>query len=111
LFEEDNHIEQLSEQDVASIEPKAPVPADKWLSEPLTRLDYVLMKIEATLKENLEGVARRMTYEYFEAEPDSHPPLGVGAAFSDEEMRLYLGVDVHSGGKPKKPMKEFCELW
>jgi hypothetical protein len=110
LFEEDNQIEQLSEQDGASIEPKAPVPADKWLSEPLTRLDYVLMKIEATLKENLEGVARRITYEYFEAEPDSHPSLGVGAAFSDEKRRLYLGVDVHSSGKPRKPMKEFCEL-
>jgi hypothetical protein len=109
LFAEDNQIEQLSEQDEASIDARAPVPADKWLNEPLKRLDYVLMKIEATLKENLEGIAQRMTYEYFEAKPDSHPPLGVGAAFSDEKRRLYLGVDVHGLGKPKKPMKEFCE--
>ncbi len=36
---------------------------------------FVLMKIEATLKENLEGIARRLAYEYFGAEPDSHPPL------------------------------------
>jgi hypothetical protein len=55
LFAEDNQIEQLSELDEVSIEPKAPVPADKWLNEPLTRLDCVLMKIEATLKENLEA--------------------------------------------------------
>src|SRR5262245_39557405 len=58
LFSEDNQITNDIGQLHPNLEPKALLRQDKWLNEPLTRLDYVLMKIETTLPERLNSLAR-----------------------------------------------------
>jgi hypothetical protein len=37
------------------------------------------------------------------------PSVEFSAGYSDEKGRLFIGASVERVGKPKKPMKEFCQ--
>src|SRR6266496_222620 len=116
LFVEDNQIAATAEQLNASIEEKIILRNDKWWNEPLTRLDYALITIEADLNSafNLSrSLIMKDTSEYFEKSTVSSlwtPPVRFTARYSETLGRLVLGAYVDGAGKPKKPMQQFCEL-
>src|ERR1700693_3018434 len=49
LFSSDNQISGTAQQYNNDIKSKSIIRDDKWINAPLTRLDYVLIKIESTL--------------------------------------------------------------
>jgi hypothetical protein len=110
LFSEDNQIVNTPEQFQNSITEKTLVRDDKWLNEPLTRLDYVLIRIQAHLNTTLSNVAQHIIREDFDtSELKLDPSVEFSPGYSDEKGRLFIGASVGTVGKPKKPMKEFCQ--
>jgi hypothetical protein len=108
LFSEDNQITASTDQFLSSVQPKALLRQDKWLNEPLTRLDYVLMKIEAEMPERLNFWARQLVSDSFE-KGTGDPDVTFRAGYYEAKQRLILSVDFKRVGKPKKPMKEVCK--
>lgn len=78
-FSADNKINQSPEQFTAQVIPSARLREDAWLNAPLTRLDYVLMRMEAKLTSSLSMSGKSGASEYFEpSEFYSEPDLDVG---------------------------------
>ncbi len=113
LFSEDNQITGDIDQSMSTIEPKSHLPDNKWLNAPLTRLDYVLMKIESTLPDHLNPWALDYIKRTFERAMIGHsaidPSILFHVGYLEEKGRLLIATDVANVGKPKKPMKEVCE--
>jgi hypothetical protein len=111
LFSRDSQIKQSPRDLADSIESSSAIRGDKWLNAPLTRLDYVLMKIESRLNEDIPGYVQQFVREYFE--PDRFLSIGplvdISARYLAEKGRLLIIADIIYGGRPKKPMRDFCE--
>jgi hypothetical protein len=110
LFSEDNKPSPTREEFMAGMQPKSMLREDHWLNEPLTRLDYVLINIQAHLTKNASNKADELMREYFEPSPSKSqtPSAEFTASYDEKTERLRLGATVTGVGKPKKPIKEFC---
>jgi hypothetical protein len=111
LFSQDDQIKQNQQELIDSIESSTTIRDDQWLNGPLTRLDYVLMKIESHLSaRGLTGYLKDFAPEYFE--PNKLVPLppavDVNARYFAKKGRLMIGARISNLGKPKKPMKNYC---
>lgn len=116
LFSEDARVGQTTEQFTSSFEAKSLIREDKWLNAPLTRLDYVLLNIQARLTNYLSGVVQDSIKEDFEPTNSFGemslvvaPAVEFSARYVEDTGRLVLLARVDNLGKPRKPMKDFCE--
>lgn len=112
LFSQDNQNNQTNEQFRESIKPKSLIKENEWLNAPMTRLDYVLMTIEAELNKSASQAA--LNYVPHSFEPQSEPFARRARAdfvvrYNESIGRLILRGEIRDVGKPKKPMKEYCE--
>ncbi len=116
LFSEDNQIATTEEQLNATIENKEILRNNKWWNESLERLDYALMTIEEHLNSSnpVKTLILKDASKYFDRSTDSSlliPPfVSFIVRYFETSGRLVLRADVQGAGKPKKPMKQFCEL-
>jgi hypothetical protein len=80
---------------------------DEFLQSPLTKLDYVLMKLEDELQGHESSINSRIN-DYFD-----NNIMGSGFNFSvryiERTGRIVFYVKVMTLGKPKQPMKKFCD--
>jgi hypothetical protein len=114
LFSDDSKIVASQQQFENSFEAKTALRNDAWLNAPLTRLDYVLLNIQTQLNASLPDLINEMIKRSFETTdsfgnlaPD--PQTEFAARYSEKLGRLLVIADVDGVGRPKKPMKSFCD--
>lgn len=105
LFSEDNQIVESPQELYSSISPRAIIQDDKWLNEPATRLDIVLLNINAKLNADLPSYVKFLFSDFLETE--TAPSVESDVRFY--KGRLVISTEVYFHGKPKRPLKEFCE--
>lgn len=117
LFAEDAEIGRSLDDAEDAFRGKSLIAEDPWLNAPLTRLDYILLRIESRLM-SLHDEVERLIPEFFEtsvmkvpglAVPET-PEINTGVGYSEVNQRIRIWISVGRVGKPKKPMKEFCEF-
>ena len=83
---------------------------DEFLQLPLTKLDYVLMKLEDELQGHESSIKSRIN-DYFDN--NIYNRIGGSISFSvryqEQIGRIVFYVQLDSLGKPKQPMKKFCD--
>jgi len=112
LFSEDDQIlPALTKSDADVPWPsKTIIRDDKWLNQPLTRLDYILGRMETTLTADNSAVAQELIAAYFEKyKLGIAPSVTFSVQYSDENGRLFIGAMIDLVGKPKAPMRDFCK--
>lgn len=111
LLAEDAAIKGNGEDAFRDLRPSTSIAQDRWLNGPLTRLDYVLMRIEATLAETAPPTLKAFASKYFAADDGLalEPSITAGARYNQDNGRLTLGVMIDARGRPLKPMSEYCE--
>jgi hypothetical protein len=115
LFSEDSKIADTRENFAERLQTRKLIEADAWLNAPLTRLDYVLVRMQARLEQSIPATVQEYAPTYFErkvvyANFTSKPTTDIDVRYYAEKGRLLVTADIGDLGKPKKPMKEFCEL-
>lgn len=110
LFAEDNQNTRSTEQFLDFVQPKSVVKENAWLNAPMTRLDYVLMMMEARLNKSVGAAALSYIPQSFEraSSPLVQPSAEFSVRYYEPKGRLFLSGEIHDVGKPKKPMKAFC---
>jgi hypothetical protein len=98
-----------AQQYPSSVEPRPFLRDDTWLNAPLSRLDYVLMNVQSRLNANLPVIVEGEARDYFEPFYNQPASVEFDARYSEEKGRIVLIGSVDTVGKPKKPMKAFCE--
>jgi hypothetical protein len=106
-----------TDQNIKSLEPREGIPArkdilnDSWFSSPLTRIELIAYLLDQHVKTKVDYL--KEVDKYFENVESKYPrsPMGNAlASFSGEKGCFVVMVDISQLGKPKRPMKEFCDL-
>jgi hypothetical protein len=103
-------IRLSSRSNSGGLQGKSALPNDKWFSEPLTRLDYILMNMQSHLnaaqfiKHTLEDLSKKS----FE-NTKSDPSISYNVGYKEPKGRIVIAATIDANGKPKKPMREICE--
>lgn len=109
LFSEDNQVANSPGSWAEAVGSSAAIKDDQWLNAPLTRLDYVLINVEAHLNKFLPAATEELARDYFEKFLGTAPPsVDLAARYLSSKGRMIIGASIDTLGKPKKPMKEFC---
>ena len=86
---------------------------DPYLNASMTRLEYMLTRMEFALNSEIDiAVVREVMTKNFErlARP-LHPESIRGFAwYSDQSGRVLVGYSIEGMGRPRVPMRETCEL-
>ena len=111
LFTED---EKLAQTELRQAVPRSnALQADQFLNAPMTRLDYMLMKLEARLNGEL---AKMLTQEPLERGFDLSgrtlifkPSVEGFARYNAGTGRVFVGLAVSDLGEPRRPMRTTCD--
>jgi hypothetical protein len=108
LFGEDEALSDTGEF-FDAIEKSSEIKNDEFLQTPLSRLDYVLIKLEEELNSEKEYLTSKIK-AYFERIDDHYSPpyAEFSASYSEKIGRIELGAHFYALGKPRKSMKSFC---
>jgi hypothetical protein len=112
LYTEDNGIVFTEKEMDASLKREEELPDNEWWNKPLTRLDYALMRIDGELHSHISNQIRLNIPGYFEAsklDVDNIWSVDGDARYMETLGRVILRVGASGIGRPKKPMKQFCE--
>jgi hypothetical protein len=108
LFAEDEALSDSGEF-FDKIEKSHEIEKDEFLQSPLTKLDYILMKLENELIGQKDRIAGEIN-TYFEKQGKySEANLEFHAYYRENFGRIGLKVEITGLGKPKQPMKKFCD--
>ena len=107
LFAEDDKLPQAELRE--SIARSHALQADQFLNGPMTRLEYMLTRLESRLNEDLQtGYIHDRLAEAFDR--GNVAPTISGFAFYDVEAgRLSVGYRIEALGRPRKPLKSTCD--
>ncbi len=114
LFTQDEALPEADTQrDVGSTDA---LRTDAYLTAPITRLEYMLTRIEARLNEpNAIGVIKGELAQRFDsARPKITDERITGfATYSDAHGKVIAGYTIEHLGRPRVPMREACNkvLW
>jgi hypothetical protein len=112
LFSED---EKLAQTELREAIPRSSVlPADQFLNAPMTRLEYMLTRLEAQLnRESWTSIMRDQLAAAFEpSRMKAHEvPISITgfARYSREFGRILVGYEISGLGRPRKPMRTTCD--
>lgn len=110
LFSQDQAVRQTSDQFNAGVEPRPKLKPDDWLNAPLTRLDYILMRLDKELDDRAKSLPQVVFRDSFEPEfVGMAPAIEFSVGYSDEKARLVVSARADGLGRPKKPMKDACD--
>ena len=92
------------------IDQKSVVQNDEWLNQPLTRLDYILIRMESTITESTAATLE-MAGIFFErsAVVGMDPSVDFSVRYSNPTGRIFVMTRLEYVGEPKRPMTEVCE--
>jgi hypothetical protein len=108
-FTEDQRLPQT---DLDNAIPKANnIQTDSYLNAPMTRLEYMLTRLETHLNEEfLMDLMKKELSEFFEPLPLHRKPMMRGfARYQEETGRILVGYEVDDIGTPKKSMRTACD--
>jgi hypothetical protein len=109
LFTEDQQLEQTKLMEAM---PRLDeLQADQFLNAPITRLEYMLTRLESLVSSRTEEV-RRVVSKGFEPHPRSGGALLAiksYARYAPEFGRVLLAYEVEELGHPKRPIRLTCD--
>jgi hypothetical protein len=113
LFSEDDKLPQTELHD--AIPPSTTVADNQFLNAPLTRLEYMLMQLEAQLNEKLGqdvyvlDVVKK-AFDSHQVHGHTSSPRIKGSARYDQKLsRVLVGWTVEELGRPRVPMRTTCD--
>lgn len=108
LFTQD---QELHQSDFQKIQPKSDVlETDEYLNKPLTRLEYLLIKLEETIKEG-ENSALAEVAKNFDQSPflfSTEASIGSSVRYSRDHGKIFVSYQFSDLGRPMKPMSSTC---
>ena len=112
LFTDDDKLDQTS--DLIAVIPKFnDLQADTFLNAPMTRLEYMLTKLEAHIDSKSDTYfVRDPLSEGFEPHlksDDFSVSITSYAKYARELGRIIVGYRIEGLGRPKKPMRATCD--
>ena len=111
LFTED---EKLAQTELRQAVPRSnALQADQFLNAPMTRLDYMLMKLEARLNDELakmlpQGPLER-GFDLLDGKINVKPSVDGFARYDAEIGRVFVELVVSDLGEPRRPMRTTCD--
>jgi hypothetical protein len=112
LFSDDNKVPTFAKQE-PPVAKKALIPDDAWLKAPATHLDLVLMNIQTDLNATDSRQMASESKEFFEPKEVSYARIGPAfryqVRYPASTGRLFIALLVDDLGKPKMPMKRYCD--
>jgi hypothetical protein len=110
LFSADQNIKLQNIRE--GIPARKDIPNDNWFSSPPTRAELITYLLDQYAKTNLHDLGE--VGKFFEEVETKYPfarsPYeDASASFLGEKGCFIISVVVSNLGKPKKPMKEFCD--
>jgi hypothetical protein len=109
LFSTDQNIK--SEDIKEKVSTEKDISGDSWFSSPPTRLELLTYTLDQHFKKEIERKWEYLSKEvdkYFEKNKISVTE-DVSAFFQKEQDVFIVKVEISDLGKPKKPMKDFCD--
>lgn len=109
LFTEDQDVAAVKEP-LMTIAPSDTLHSDPYLSAPMTRLEYMLTKIDEHL-EDLPFYAMKTIREGFEEDQfvSTTPTITATARYVEPIGKVVVTYDVDGVGAPKQPMRKTCD--
>ena len=119
LFTEDEELETIEFGEILQDKSNA-ISTDEYLNEPLTKLDFVLMKMNEKMEEHIERMERVYLKEGYDEDfetiidPDYNkhsyfPKLSGSVWFNQEKGKIIVHIFLESTGKPRKPLNKICK--
>jgi hypothetical protein len=111
LFSEDETLEQT--ELTTAIPTSNALQREPYLNAPMTRLEYMLTRLEASLNEDGGASLRDLIADGFQpvshAYKISHRITGF-ARYSNQTGHIIVGYNIQDLGRPKRPMRTTCDV-
>src|SRR5262245_10180763 len=109
LFSEDEKLDQTELE--KAIPKSSELQGDRYLNDPMTRMEYMLSRLEGKLDTNQDFIRGRLSDGFTYSRSDTAMPLSIQsfARYSRETGRITVGYTIQLSGRPKKPMRTTCE--
>lgn len=117
LFSEDEKVEDAKDARIfETLKPADQIKNDEFLNQPVTKLDFALMKMEFYLQKTYDvSSIENVVYEFFEpARSHSYsmePNTDIVVRYNDKLGKIIASVSLLNVGKPKRPMTEACKYF
>ena len=105
-FGEDEQLEQTAVTKVISR--SRALQSDQYLNAPMTRMEYMLSRMEVNLGSGQE-VIRQYLAEGFESSSEKSESIEGYARYSRQTGRIIVGYRIRDLGHPTKPLRASCE--
>ena len=119
LFAEDEELETIETYDDILHDKSQAILKDEYLSEPLTKLDFVLIKMNEEVEEQIDYMKIYLDGGYdkdFETivrpgeRPSSiFPRLSGSVRFKQKQGKIIISTFLEGAGKPRKPLNKICK--
>ena len=119
LFTEDEELETIESYDDILHDKSQAISKDEYLNEPLTKLDFVLTKMNEGMEEHIDYMQI-----YLEGGYDKHfetivrpgerpssifPRLSGSVRFKQKQGKIIVSTHLEGAGKPRKPLNKICK--
>ena len=119
LFAEDEELETIETYDDILHDKSQAILKDEYLSEPLTKLDFVLIKMNEEVEEQIDYMKIYLDGGYdkdFETivrpgeRPSSiFPRLSGSVRFKQKQGKIIISTFLEGAGKPRRPLNKICK--
>ena len=119
LFTEDEKLETIETYDDILHDKSQAILKDEYLSEPLTKLDFVLIKMNEEVEEQIDYMKIYLDGGYdkdfetikppWENYPTSYPKLSGSVRFIQKQGKIIVSTFLEGAGKPRKPLNKICK--
>jgi hypothetical protein len=109
LFTEDQQLEQT--ELMKGIPKLSELQADQFLNAPMTRLEYMLTKLESLISSRTERVRRAVAKGFAPHPKSDEAPLTIKshARYARPFGRVVLAYEITELGRPNRPMRLTCD--
>ena len=119
LFTEDEKLETIENYDDILHDKSQAILKDEYLSEPLTKLDFVLIKMNEEVEEQIDYMKIYLEGGYdkdfetikppWENYPTSYPKLSGSVRFKQKQGKIIISTFLEGAGKPRRPLNKICK--
>ena len=119
LFTEDEKLKTIETYDDILHDKSQAILKDEYLSEPLTKLDFVLIKMNEEVEAQIDYMKIYLEGGYdkdfetikppWENYPTSYPKLSGSVRFKQKQGKIIISTFLEGAGKPRKPLNKICK--
>ena len=119
LFTEDEEIETIESYDDILHDKSQAISKDEYLNEPLTKLDFVLTKMNEEVEAQIDYMKIYLEGGYdkdfetikppWENYPTSYPKLSGSVRFKQKQGKIIVNTFLEGAGKPRRPLNKICK--